>query len=94
VGSIDEGIIITAVEGLHAGLNSISGDFSLAAKGFLIQAGQQQQPVNQITVSGNFYQMIKDIVAVGNDIRFKLPSSQSCFGSPSVVIDQLTISGE
>ena len=35
--SIDEGLLITQVAGLHSGVNPVSGDFSLAAKGFIVK---------------------------------------------------------
>ena len=52
---IDKGLIITDFAGLHSGANSITGDFSLAAKGFYIENGVKTKPVEQITVAGNFF---------------------------------------
>lgn len=52
---IDKGLIITDLAGLHSGANSITGDFSLAAKGFYIENGVKTHPVEQITVAGNFF---------------------------------------
>ena len=48
---IDKGLIITDLAGLHSGANSITGDFSLAAKGFYIENGVKTHPVEQITVA-------------------------------------------
>ena len=80
-----EGIILTDLSGLHAGLNAISGDFSLLCEGYLIENGKQGRPVEQITVAGNFYEVLKAIEAVGNDI-INLPSGEGEFFTPSVLI--------
>ncbi|MDU7968381.1 MAG: TldD/PmbA family protein, partial [Paeniclostridium sordellii] len=52
---LDEGVIITDFAGLHSGANSITGDFSLASKGFYIKDGRKIYPIDQITVAGNFF---------------------------------------
>ena len=84
------GIVITEVSGLHAGANPISGDFSLLAKGYTVENGRKGQPVEQITVAGNFYTMLKNIRAVGSDLEF--PGSP--VGSPSVDVGEMNIAGK
>ena len=42
---VGEGIILTDLSGLHAGVNAISGDFSLLCEGYLIEKGNQGRPV-------------------------------------------------
>ncbi|MBP1926650.1 PmbA protein [Sedimentibacter acidaminivorans] len=93
ISSIDRGILITELQGLHSGLNTISGDFSLAALGFEIENGKIKRPVEQITVAGNYFDMIKDIEEVGTDLKFGLPGD-AYIGSPSLKIKKLSISGE
>jgi len=90
---IKKGILITEMAGLHAGINPISGDFSISSDGFLIENGQITSPVEQITVAGNFYNMLKDIKCVGNDLRFDMPSSYGTFGMPSIFVRELPVSG-
>lgn len=89
--SIDKGVLITNVQGLHSGLNPISGDFSLSAYGHEIEDGKVIRPINQITIAGNFYDMLKDIDMVGNDLKFILPGN---IGSPSLKIKKLSVAGE
>lgn len=91
--SMDKGIMITNLEGLHAGLDAVSGDFSLSASGFEIENGKIKRPVNQITVAGNFFDMINDIEEISNDLKFGLPG-ESYIGSPSLKIKKLAIAGE
>ncbi len=88
-----EGIILTDLSGLHAGVNAISGDFSLLCEGYLIENGKKGRPVEQITVAGNFYEVIKQLISVGNDI-INLPSGEGEFFTPSVLVSSLAISGE
>jgi len=85
-----EGLLITELSGLHAGANPVSGDFSLLAKGFRITGGRQAEPVEQITVAGNFYQLLKDVLAVGNDLEFR----GSSIGSPSVDAGCIHVAGK
>ena len=85
-----EGLLITELGGLHAGANPVSGDFSLIAKGFRVTGGKQADPVEQITVAGNFYQLLKDIRAVGSDLEFKGGS----IGSPSVDAGTIHVAGK
>ena len=88
--NINEGIVITDFAGLHSGANSITGDFSLAAKGFYIKDGKREYPVEQITVAGNFFDLLKNIKLIGNDLKFPISS----IGSPSVIVEGLSIAGK
>lgn len=87
------GVYITDLQGLHSGLNPVSGDFSLSAQGFKIENGYVTRPINQITIAGNFFKLLNDIVAIGDDLSFSLPGS-GCFGSPSILINAISIAGE
>jgi PmbA protein len=88
-----KGILITEVQGLHAGINTISGDFSLSCSGYLINNGQIDKPVNQITISGNYYEMLQDITMIGNDTKFCAPY-MNYFGAPSLKVKNLTVAGK
>lgn len=85
--NIKEGIFITDFAGLHSGLNTISGDFSLAGEGFYIKDGKIDRPLNQITISGNFFELLKNIKDIASDIKF----SFSSVGSPSIVVEGLKV---
>lgn len=91
--ALGDGILITEVQGLHSGANGVSGDFSLAAKGFEIKNGKKIKPVEQITVAGNFYTLLRDVIEAGGDLKFGMPSG-GCFGSPSLIIRELAVSGK
>ena len=85
--NIKEGIFITDFAGLHSGLNTISGDFSLAGEGFYIKDGKIDKPLNQITISGNFFELLKNIKDIAKDIKF----SFSSVGSPSIMVEGLKV---
>ena len=87
---INKGLIITDFAGLHSGANSITGDFSLAAKGFYIEDGIKTHPVEQITVAGNFFTLLNNIEEIGSDLKFPMSS----IGSPSVKIKEISIAGK
>ncbi|MBM7616265.1 TldD/PmbA family protein [Alkaliphilus hydrothermalis] len=93
VEGLKDGIMITGLNGLHSGVNTISGDFSLEAEGFLVKEGKVKAPINQITLAGNFYDLLKDIEEIGNDLKFTLPGA-SYIGSPTLKIKKLSVAGE
>ena len=84
-----DGLFITSLMGLHAGTNAVSGDFSLSAEGFRIEGGKQGQPVEQITIAGNFYKLLEAVEEIADDLYF----GSSGIGSPSVLIRNLDIAG-
>jgi PmbA protein len=87
--SCTKAIYITNVQGAHAGVNAVSGDFSLQSSGYYIENGKKVKPVALITVAGNFLEMLKDICMVGSDIKM------SYYGvtSPSIKVKSMTVSG-
>ncbi|MCL2605342.1 MAG: TldD/PmbA family protein [Defluviitaleaceae bacterium] len=89
---ITKGVLITEMAGLHSGANPVSGDFSFSADGFLIENGAVGRPIEQITVAGNFYELLKNIETVGSDLRFRSMGNGG-MGMPSILVSALRISG-
>lgn len=87
-----DGLYITHCDGMFAGADVVSGDFALISKGYIVENGQMTRGVNQITVAGNFYDMLKEIGAIGNDYLTSLTEA-GAFVAPSVFVEQLVISG-
>ncbi len=87
---IQDGVYITDLVGLHAGVKAVSGDFSLQASGLKIINGKLDHAVKMIVVSGNFFDMMKRVKGIASDLKFQL----SGIGSPSVYIEHLMIGGE
>lgn len=91
VTKVGNGLYITELSGMHSGFNTISGDFSLGAKGFVIEKGEITSAVNQITVSGNYFTLLNKMIEIGSDLAF---STSGNIGSPSIIIESLAIAGE
>lgn len=85
------GVYINSLAGLHAGANAVSGDFSLQSEGFLIENGQKTTHVKSFTVAGNFYDLLKNIAAVADNLEFP---GMGTVGSPSVLVNGLSIAGK
>lgn len=86
-----EGVYINSLAGLHAGADPISGDFSLQSSGFMIRDGKKAEYVKSFTVAGNFYELLKNITAIASNLE--LPG-MGRFGSPSVLVEGLSVAGK
>ena len=91
---VGTGVYINSLNGLHAGADPITGDFSLQSAGFLIENGEKTKPVKSFTVAGNFYQLLKDIVAVADNSHLPTPMGCTAFGAPTTVVQGLSIAGK
>ena len=87
---VGNGVFITEVSGLHAGLNPQSGNFSLQSTGFMIENGKKGKPLDLITVSGNLLEIFQDVLEVGND-TYVSPSGVS---AQSLLIKKIVVSGK
>ena len=85
----ESAIEVVSVQGLHAGANAVSGDFSLLAEGFLYQQGKRLHSLKPFTISGNILQLLHDVELVADNFRFNMSS----IGSPSVLVRSLSVSG-
>lgn len=89
--SIKEGVYITGLEGLHAGMNAQSGNFSLQANGFMIRDGKLAEPLSLITLAGNLVDLFMNVKDVANNSEVLLGTSMTC---PSILIKKLSITGK
>ena len=55
---------ITQLEGA-AGCHPLSGDISIGVQGFLVEGGRVVQPVDRLTLAGNFFELLQNIQAIG-----------------------------
>ena len=88
---LGDGLYLTSLQGLHAGSNVQSGDFSLQADGFLVKDGVKASPIKNFTVAGNFFQLLKRVADVSSEVKFGVGSD---FGAPDVLFNGLAISGK
>ena len=89
---IDRGFYIIDIIGLHSGVNSISGQMSVGAKGIWIEKGNLEYPVKEVTIATDILSFCKSIKKVGNDLRF-IPVG-GYLGSPSLLVRDIMVSGK
>ncbi|MBA4417255.1 MAG: hypothetical protein C0392_05005 [Syntrophus sp. (in: bacteria)] len=80
------GIIIAELMGAHTA-NTITGDFSLGAAGYLVK-NSVQRPFTGVILSGNIFELLNNVKGIGTDLKFYGTS-----GSPSLYVEGLKISG-
>ncbi len=81
------GLLVTEL--LGHGINMVTGDYSRGAAGFWVENGVIVHPVEEITIAGNLQTMLKQIVAVGNDV---LVQGSKRVGS--ILIENMTVAGD
>ncbi len=89
VADVDDGVLIQTVQGLHSGVNPISGDFSVGASGLVISNGTVGAPIREFTLASTLQRMLLDVVEVGGDVDW-LPMRAA---GVSLVIRDVTLSG-
>ena len=86
---IEVGLAIRSMNGLHSGVNPVSGDLSVGAEGRMIRNGELAEPVREITIAGSLQRMLLDLRAVGSDLTW-LPGGS---GMASLLIDDIALGG-
>jgi PmbA protein len=89
IAEVDDGVLVQSVQGLHSGVNPVSGDFSTGAAGLLIRAGELGPPVKEFTIASTLQRMLHDVVEVGGDEEW-LPMAAS---GVTLVVRDVTMSG-
>lgn len=81
---------VHSLQGLHSGANSVSGEFSFAASGYLCNDGKRTQPVKGVTVSGNFHKMLLELNIIGDTV---LATHDRGFFSPKLRFEKMSVAG-
>lgn len=89
VKTIKKGIIIDDIQGLHSGINLVTGNFSVQCSGYKIENGEVSEPIKMFVMSSNIIDLYNNIIEVGNDLEFFEPFG----GSPSLLIKNVNIAG-
>jgi PmbA protein len=87
--SVDHGLYVQSVSGLHSGTNPVSGDFSVGAVGLVVRGGALAEPVREVTIASTLQRILHDIVVIGADLTW-LPGGAA--GSTLLVAD-MSVSG-
>ena len=86
IGDISAGLYVTSLMGF--GTNIVTGDYSRGATGLWIENGVLTHAVEEITIAGNLGEMLRNVTAIGNDLKFR-----SSVAAPTLRIDGMTIAG-
>jgi len=89
VASVDLGVYVQSMTGLHSGVNLVSGDVSVGIEGLMVRDGAFAEPVREVTIASTLQRMLLDITAVGGDVEW-LPGGTGC---PTIVIADVALSG-
>ena len=84
---LDTGLLVTELMG--QGINRVTGDYSRGAAGFWVENGVIQYPVQEITIAGNLKTMLRNLVAIGNDMDLR---GNTRVGS--ILLEKMAIAGE
>ena len=83
---MNRGLLVTEVMG--QGVNLVTGDYSRGAAGFWVENGEIQYPVAEITIAGQLPDILRNIVAVADDIEHR-----SNIQTGSILLEKMKISG-
>jgi PmbA protein len=86
IGAVTAGLYVTSLMGF--GTNMVTGDYSRGATGLWIENGQLTHAVEEVTIAGNLAEMLRNVTAIGNDLKFR-----GSVASPTLRIDGMTIAG-
>ncbi|NLK63418.1 MAG: TldD/PmbA family protein [Fusobacteria bacterium] len=78
--------LVKNIMGLHL-VDTVKGDFSLGAAGFLYKNGEKRA-VNGVTISGNLILFMKNIVTICNDSE-----RYGAMSSPKILVEGIKITG-
>jgi len=82
-----DGLLVTELMG--QGVNTVTGDYSRGAAGFLVRDGEICEPVDEITIAGNMLDMLDQVQAIGTDV-----DHSSAVRTGSVLIGRMTVAGD
>ena len=86
--SIDKGILVDFVGGLHAGINPINGNISIQSEGYYIENGQKKYATKLFILVTNIMELLNNVIDISNNIEFYYQDT----ASPDLLLDSIKIS--
>ena len=87
IASVKNGFYVT--EQIGFGFNPVTGDYSRGAAGRWIENGRLTSSVEEVTIAGNFREMLRGIEMIGTDLRFR-----GNVAAPTLKINKMMVSGD
>ena len=79
---------LVVVERFSGNLDPVTGDFSGVAKNsHWYEGGERRHPLTETMIAGNFFEMLKDIVALGDEAV----NYSSSYRSPWILVDGISV---
>jgi PmbA protein len=87
--TVGTALFVQGIQGIHSGVNPVSGDFSVGAEGLMVRDGQLAEPVREITIASTLQRMLLEVLEIGSDLEW-LPGTAAGL---TLAIDGLSVSG-
>ncbi|RHW18152.1 TldD/PmbA family protein [Sphingomonas gilva] len=82
---VARGVLVTELIGM--GVNTVTGDYSRGASGFLIEGGEIAGPVAEFTIAGNLKDMFRALTPA-DDLEFRYATN-----APTCLVEGMTVAG-
>ena len=56
--------------------------------------GKKTQALKSFTISGNFFELLKNITALSDEIEFGLPGVFTSYASAAALVENMSVAGE
>ena len=86
---VDNGVLASALGGLHSGVNPVSGDFSVSVEGLRVRNGERAEPIKEATLASTLQRLLLDVSHVGADVEWQPGGT----GGVTLLIPGVTLSG-
>jgi PmbA protein len=85
--SLGSGPVVTSIQP-GSGIDSVAGQFSVGASGYMIKSGRKASPFDEATISGDVEDLLKGVDSIGNN-----PPKGYSIASPSLLLEELSLGG-
>lgn len=89
----NNGIYVTELKSFSA-TNAVTGDFSIESAGYTVENGQLGKFVKSFTIAGNFFELLKNIEALSDELHVEHSGIFRGFASPDVFVKNISVAGK
>jgi len=86
---VDDGVLASALGGIHSGVNPVSGDFSVSVEGVRVRRGERAEPIKEATLASTLQRLLLDVSHVGADVEWQPGGT----GGVTLLIPGVSLSG-
>jgi len=89
----ENGIYVTELKSFSA-TNAVTGDFSIESAGYIIEKGKLGKFVKSFTIAGNFFELLKNVEALSDELQVEHSGIFRGFASPDVFMKNISVAGK